>query len=176
MRDEREIISSAVFATAIASCTMFPRILFILLVINMELFLALLPPLLIMAVVGAALAYLSLQKEPSGKDVEVKDPFRIIPALKFGAFFAFVLLVSKLASLYFGDAGTYAASIIAGLADVDAITLSMATLAKSTLDPSVAVTSITLAAMTNTLVKLAIAYYPGHSGVRKQDGCHIYLP
>ena len=96
-----------------------------------------------------------------GKDVKVKDPFRIIPALKFGAFFAFVLLISKIASIYFGNAGTYATSMISGLADVDAITLSMATLARSILDPGVAVTSITLAAITNTLVKLAISYILG---------------
>ena len=93
--------------------------------------------------------------------MNVKDPFRIIPALKFGAFFAFVLIISKLASVYFGDTGIYAASIVSGLADVDAITLTMATLARSTLTGSVAATSITLAAITNTLVKLAIAYVLG---------------
>jgi len=162
-KENKEIIYSAVFATVIASCTMFPRVLLIVLVANRSLFLSLLPPLLMMTIVGVALAYLLLIKKSSlpGKDVKVKDPFRILPALKFGAFFAFVLLASKLANLYFGDAGTYAASIIAGLADVDAITLSLAALAQSTLDPSVAVTSITLAVITNTMVKLAIAYILG---------------
>ncbi len=162
-KENKEIVSSAVFATAIASCTMFPRILFIVLLVNRELFLTLLPSLLSMALVGAALAYLLLlrKNKPIEKEVKVKDPFRIIPALKFGAFFAFVLLASRLASLYFGDAGTYVASIIAGLADVDAITLSLSTLAQSTLDPGVAVTSITLAVMTNTLVKLLISYIMG---------------
>jgi uncharacterized membrane protein (DUF4010 family) len=162
-RENKDITSSAVFATAVASCTMFPRILFIVLVVNRELFLTLLPSLLSMAVVGSVLAYLLLIRnyKPMGKEMKVKDPFRIIPALKFGAFFAFVLLASRLATLYFGDAGTYAASIIAGLADVDAITLSMSTLAQSTLDPGVAVTSITLATMTNTLVKLLISYIMG---------------
>lgn len=163
VKDNKEIISSAVFATIIASCTMFPRILFIVLVVNRELFLSLLPSLLSMTMMGAGLAYLLLMRKnkPLGKDVKVKDPFRIIPALKFGAIFALVLLTSKLASLYFGNAGTYAASIIAGLADVDAITLSLSTLAQSTLDPGVAVSSITLAAMTNTVVKLVIAYIMG---------------
>jgi uncharacterized membrane protein (DUF4010 family) len=66
-----------------------------------------------------------------------------------------------MASTYFGNAGVYAASIIGGLADVDAITLSMATLAKTGLDPAIAVNAITIAAMTNTLVKLAIAYILG---------------
>ena len=159
---DRQILPAAVFATAIASCTMFPRMLFLIVVINKDLFLALLPPLLIMTVVGSTLAYLSLRKNPAtGKDVNVKDPFRIIPALKLGAFFAFVLIISKLASVYFGDTGIYAASIVSGLADVDAITLTIATLAKSTLAGSVAATSITLAAITNTLVKIAIAYVLG---------------
>ncbi len=159
--DER-IMPAAVFATAVACCTMFPRMLFIIAVINKDLFLAVLPPLLIMTVVGAALAYLSLRKNPAtGKDVVVKDPFRIIPALELGAFFAFVLIISTLARVYFGDAGIYAASIISGLADVDAITLTMATMSMSTLAANVAVTSITLAAIVNTLVKLIIAYVLG---------------
>jgi len=162
-KENREIVSSAAFATAIASCTMFPRVLFIVLVVNRALFMSLLPPLLIMTIVGVVLSYLlMIRKRPiKGKEVMIKDPFRIIPALKFGALFAIVLLASKLASLYFGNAGTYLASIIAGLADVDAITLSMATLAQSTVIPSVAVTSIVIAAITNTLVKLAIAYILG---------------
>jgi uncharacterized membrane protein (DUF4010 family) len=161
-KENRAILSSAVFATVIASCTMFPRILFVVLVVNRKLFLSLLPPLLVMAVVGTGLAFLLTRKnQPVGQDVKVKDPFRIIPALKFGAFFAVVLLATKLANLYFGNAGAYAASVIAGLADVDAITLSMSTLAQSTLDPKVAITSITLAAMTNTLVKMVIAYVLG---------------
>ena len=162
VKENGEILSTAVFATAIASITMFPRVLFVVLVVNRNLFLLLLPRLLIMTVVGLLLAYFFSRKSTLvGKDVKVKDPFRIIPALKFGAFFAFVLLISKIASIYFGNAGTYATSMISGLADVDAITLSMATLARSTLGPGVAVTSITLAAITNTLVKLAIAYILG---------------
>jgi uncharacterized membrane protein (DUF4010 family) len=161
-RVQKEVISSAVFATTIASCTMFPRMLFIILLINGELFYSLLPQLGGMTVAGVSLAFVFLRrKDPVGKAVVLKDPFKILPALKFGAFFAVVLLTSKLASIYFGDAGIYAASVIAGLADVDAITLSMATLAKSTLSANIAVTAITLAAITNTLVKLAISYLMG---------------
>ena len=126
VKENNEMLPSAVFATTIASCTMFPRMLFIVLVANKDLFLALLPNLLIMTVVGVVLAYLLVRKNTTlGKDVKMKDPFRIIPALTFGAFFALVLLISKLAGIYFGDAGIYAASIVSGLADVDAITLTI---------------------------------------------------
>lgn len=162
-KEHQEIIPSAVFATTIASCTMFPRMLFIVLLVNRDLFLPLVPQLGIMTLVGLVLAFLLLRKsKPIGKEVNVKDPFKILPALKFGIFFAFVLLASHLASTYFGDAGAYVASMIAGLADVDAITLSMSTLAKSSLTLETAANAITLAAITNTLVKLSIAYILGN--------------
>jgi uncharacterized membrane protein (DUF4010 family) len=162
VRQNRAIISSAALATVVASCTMFARVLFIVLLVNKDLIDHLLPQLASMIIAGLALAYfLHRGSAHDGNDVEIKDPFRIGPALKFGAFFAVVLVVSKLASIYFGDVGTYAASLIAGLADVDAITLSMATLAKTTLSQDIAVNSITLALMTNTLVKLSISYILG---------------
>ena len=162
VRESRQIMPAAVFATAIASSTMFLRILFIVLVVNRELFFALLPPLLLMTLVGFALSYLLVRKSSSpGKDMNVKDPFRIIPALEFGAFFAIVLVISKLASLYFGEAGIYAAGVVSGLAETDAIALTMASLAGSTLTSHVATTTIILAAVTNTLVKLTITYVMG---------------
>jgi uncharacterized membrane protein (DUF4010 family) len=172
----KEVMSSAVFATVVASCTMFPRMLFIVLLMNRDLFLKLLPSLLAMTAIGLILAYLFLRGDGAiKKDIQVKDPFRILPALEFGAFFAFVLLASKVASLYFGDTGTYAASLVAGLADVDAITLSMATLAKTTLAENIAVRSIILAAMTNTVVKLTIAFLLGNREFGRRIAM-IFLP
>jgi uncharacterized membrane protein (DUF4010 family) len=162
-RAHREVIPSAVFAVTIASCTMFPRILLEVFVVNRDLFFPLLIPMISMTAVGVAMALLLYRKgETIETEVNLSDPFRLSPALKFGAFFAFVLLVSKAASIGFGDAGTYAASLVAGLADVDAITLSLATLARtSQLDEGVAVAAITLAAITNTLVKLVITFILG---------------
>ncbi len=159
---QRNIIPSAVFATTIASCTMFPRILLEVLVVNKDLFWPLFYPLISMTVTGVVLAYFLFRKRESIEtDVSLEDPFKLSPALKFGAFFALILLISKFSSIYFGEAGTYAASVVAGLADVDAITLSMATLAKTTVSQDVAVASITLATMTNTLVKLSITFLLG---------------
>jgi uncharacterized membrane protein (DUF4010 family) len=162
-RAHREVIPSAVFATTIASCTMFPRILLEVFVVNRSLFFPLLLPMVSMTVVGVIMAFLLFRKrETIETDVALSDPFKLSPALKFGAFFALVLLISKIANIYFGQAGTYAASLVAGLADVDAITLSLATLAEnSQVEGGVAVAAITLAAMTNTLVKLSITFILG---------------
>lgn len=159
----REVIPSAVFATTIASCTMFPRILLEVFVVNRQLFFPLLLPMASMAVFGVVMALLLFRKrETIAADVNLDDPFKLSPALKFGAFFALVLVISKIANIYFGQAGTYAASLVAGLADVDAITLSLATLAGNfAVGEGVAVAAITLAAMTNTLVKLSITFILG---------------
>ena len=94
--------------------------------------------------------------------MELKSPFSIIPALKFGMFFAVVLLVAKAANIYFGESGIYAASIFSGLADVDAITLSVSTMSGGgAIKTNTAAIAITLAAMSNTVVKFAIAYIFG---------------
>ena len=65
--------------------------------------------------------------------------------------------------------------MVSGLADVDAITLTMGSLAGASLSISVAVTAIILAAITNTLVKLTIAYALGtrEFGIRMTK---IFLP
>ncbi|HOK57958.1 MAG TPA: MgtC/SapB family protein [Methanothrix sp.] len=162
VRARSQSLASAVFATTLASCTMFPRILLIVMLVNMELLLPLSAQLAAMAGVGVVLAY-ALRKNaaPIESRVAHKDPFRLIPALKFGALFAFILFVTKLASISLGDTGSYAAGVISGLADVDAVVLAMATLASGSISSETAVIAIMLAAITNTALKLSIAFVMG---------------
>jgi uncharacterized membrane protein (DUF4010 family) len=60
-----------------------------------------------------------------------------------------------------GDQGLYASSLLAGTTDVDAITLSVIRLTQEGLSSWTAATAITLAAMTNTLVKVCLAGWFG---------------
>lgn len=155
-------LASAVFVTTLASCTMYPRILLIIMLVNKELLLPLSTQLAAMAAVGVALAYIYRKKAASIESrLEHKDPFRLVPALKFGALFAFILFVTKLASIYLGDAGSYVAGVISGLADVDAAILTMATLAAGSISSETAVIAIMLATITNTALKLSIAFIMG---------------
>ena len=87
--------------------------------------------------------------------MRLRNPFSLTEASKFGAFFAGVLLVVKAVQIYFPGKGLYMVAVLAGLTDVDAITLSMAEYAKSG-DAHVAVTSIVLATLANTMVKCGI--------------------
>jgi len=87
----------------------------------------------------------------------LSNPFQLAPALKFGLLLALIVLLSKAASLWLGDAGIYLLSVASGVGDVDAITLSLANLSHGQLAPEVAVRGIVLAAMTNTAVKGGLA-------------------
>jgi uncharacterized membrane protein (DUF4010 family) len=77
-------------------------------------------------------------------------------AAKFAAFFAVVLLAVKIVQENFPASGFYAVAALAGLTDVDAITLSMAEFVKAG-GTSVAATAIMIAALSNTLVKCGMA-------------------
>jgi uncharacterized membrane protein (DUF4010 family) len=165
-----KIIFPFVLAVIIACSTMFIRVLIEVLVVNASL-LKYTVPILIMGIagfLGAFFVWTKIKKEPS-KEVEFKSPFTLAPALKFAVFFAFILFISKAGSIFLGAKGIYIAAFVSGLADVDAITLSMATLAGAgDISAAVAAIGITIAAMTNTIVKGGIVYLFGASDFRKK--------
>jgi uncharacterized membrane protein (DUF4010 family) len=90
------------------------------------------------------------------RNLNVQNPFSLTVAAKFAAFFAVVLLAAKIAQEHFSERGLYMVAALAGLTDVDAITLSMSEFAKSG-EARVAVIAIVIAALTNTIVKCAMA-------------------
>jgi uncharacterized membrane protein (DUF4010 family) len=85
-------------------------------------------------------------------NVPIRNPFSLTAAAKFAAFFAVVLLIVKFAQQNLPARSIYVVAALAGLADVDAIALSMAESARAG-DAGVAVNAIVIAALTNTLVK-----------------------
>jgi uncharacterized membrane protein (DUF4010 family) len=148
-----------------ASSTMFARMLVITGLLLPELSLRLLAPLGGMAISGyvmSGLLYRKAQRTPNhNPDIAHRNPFELRSALGFGVLYAGVLLLSKAAQTYLGAQGLYASSLLAGTTDVDAITLSVIRLAQEGLPEWTAATAITLAAMTNTLVKACLAGWFG---------------
>ena len=98
--------------------------------------------------------------------VRLRNPFSLTEASKFAAFFALVLLVVKFVQARFPGKGLYMVAGLAGLTDVDAITLSMAEYARSG-DARVAVDAIVIAALTNTTVKCGIVAVLGGAVLRR---------
>jgi uncharacterized membrane protein (DUF4010 family) len=164
VKETEFLIRIAVFATVIASSMMFLRILFEVLIINPSLIPLLIVPMLSMGISGVVLAFIawvSTGEKEIDTNLKLKNPFSLKPALIFGLLFIAILFLSTIAEIFFGSAGIYITSLISGVADVDAITISMALLAKHTVSQDVAVTAITLAAISNTVVKFLIALFFG---------------
>jgi uncharacterized membrane protein (DUF4010 family) len=98
-------------------------------------------------------------EEPAegARRVDLRNPFSLTSAVKFGLLFAVVLLVVAAARRYFPGQGYFVVAALAGLTDVDAITLSMAGLARDGgADAATATGAIVAAALSNTIVKAGI--------------------
>jgi len=149
----------------IAWAVMFARVIVLVAVVNRPLLGNVLIPFLAMgAVVSGFAAYLYFRngaaerRTPAKGDLQVTNPFSLTEAAKFAAFFAVVLVAVKIVQENFPPDGVYAVAAIAGLTDVDAITLSMAESAKSG-GAQIAVMAIVIASLVNTFVKAGIAYF-----------------
>ncbi|MBT4917797.1 MgtC/SapB family protein [Candidatus Peregrinibacteria bacterium] len=158
-KKDRKTINPYVVAVLVASSAMFFRIIAEVAVLNRDLLGDLIVPIGLMGATGLlGSAFFWFQKEkPSSavakKATIVDSPFSLKPALQFGAFFALILFLTKYAEATMGDNGLYLTSLVSGIMDVDAITVSVANLAKNGLSNSSAVIAITIAALTNTFVK-----------------------
>jgi len=154
----------------IASTIMYFRVLFLAAVVAPGIFRPLAIPLIAPGTLGIVISFI-LWRRKSGETepgLQVKNPMDLAQAVKFAALFAVVLFVARAAHYYFGSAGAFIASGLAGLTDVDAITVSMARLARDgVMTPSTAGASILLACASNTLVKGGIAYVTGGPALRK---------
>jgi uncharacterized membrane protein (DUF4010 family) len=157
----------------IAWSIMFLRVLIEVLVVNAGLLPRVIVPFVAMGAVAGVASWALFRRGHaaradggSAEKVDVRNPFSLTEAAKFAAFFAVVLVVVKGVQLNFPGEGFYLVAALAGLTDVDAITLSMAEYAKAG-DAAIAVDAIVIAALTNTLVKTGMVVALGSRELRR---------
>jgi uncharacterized membrane protein (DUF4010 family) len=153
----------------LAWAVMFVRVVVTATIVHAALCVQLLPAFVPMALVCGVFAWVALRGghgEPP-PELALKTPFSLRAGAKFALLFAAVQLLVKLAQEYLPKGGTYVVATIAGLTDVDAITLTMAqdTRADPALAPE-AVLAITLACFSNTIVKATLATTAGRGMAR----------
>ncbi len=144
---------------AVANTTMYARLWLIVFLLNRPMGVQLLLPLGAMAAAGAAAAWLLWRaRSEDGKPgtTTLSNPFELGMAIKFALLLAVVIVLSKLIQAWGGDAGLYLLAAAAGLADVDAVALSMVEMGGNSVDLTVAATAVTIAAFVNTGVKAAL--------------------
>ncbi|MCF7203147.1 MgtC/SapB family protein [Pseudomonas oligotrophica] len=163
--DAPRLRAALVAALLATSALMFPRVLLEVSVLNPALLDALLLPLLAAAAVyaaGALLFYLRAAEHPEqAAEPPLKNPFELLPALRFAALLVLILVLVEGARHYLGDMGVYLVSLLSGTTDVDAITLSLARSARDGLDADLAVRGIYIAVVSNSLVKAALILVVG---------------
>ena len=169
------------FATGIlvACGTMFPRILVYCFVINRELLTSLALPVLTMAALlyGPALLiwrHHSQQPEPSEPPPH-KNPLEFKSAVMFGLLLTAILILGEYLTRWVGDTGIYMLAATSGIADVDAITLSLTRLSTQALSMDVAVIGIIIAAASNNLTKSGLAWAIGNRQMGMLVGAPMLL-
>ncbi|QGM21553.1 DUF4010 domain-containing protein [Spiribacter sp. 2438] len=160
-RDQPRLQPLFAGAVAIASTTMFPRILLLVGLVSPALLPALYLPIGLLTVAGLLGVAWLVSRAPADAGEQghppMHRPFELATALRFGVFLVGIVLLAEAFRRWAGDAGIYLLAAISGLSDVDAITLSLGRMAGGDLTPEVAARGIVLAAIANTLVKLGLA-------------------
>ena len=143
----------------LASSISFIRVSIEVAVVNPALLSLLWVPLSVMFVVTLICGFWIWKSRTSSsdedKEIKIENPLQLSRALKFGFLLALILLLTHAAENYFGEQGIYIVSLISGVMDVDAITLSLSRKANEVLSHSTAVRGIVIAVIMNTFSKTA---------------------
>lgn len=112
-----------------------------------------------------AMLYFTSKREDIPQNIEFKNPFDLKEAVVMGVIFGATIALISLSNRYIGNAGVYAVALVSGIADVDAIILSLSSLAKSGLNPTTAHYAILIAIVSNTFAKAALVLFFGKMGL-----------
>jgi uncharacterized membrane protein (DUF4010 family) len=170
-RQEPAMSAAFVLAITVAWTIMFLRVVIMVGLANPSLAAILSLPLGLLAATGM-LVSLVLWRHSRSRQTGVvtagANPFELGEAIKFGLLFGVVTVVAKAGEVYLGETGLYLAGAVAGLTDVDAISLSMANLATADgASLKIAARTIVVAVLSNTLAKTGMAVFLGTPALRR---------
>lgn len=142
----------------LAWLVMFVRVMVTVALVYLPLLAQIWLPFSLMALFTAVLAGFfywrgNAQRQIKQRQDSLSNPFSLWAASKFALLFALVLLAVKLTEHYAPAEGLYLVAALAGLTDVDAITLSMTELARQNNQLSLSAAALLVAVLSNTLVK-----------------------
>ena len=158
-REDRQLAPAYALAIVLASAIMFVRVIVLISAVRPPLLMYSWLPLVVMCVVsalGCVVLWRRMSGAPEHEDPALANPFRLRMALRLGLVYAVIRFVAAAAFDQFGSSGLILSSAVAGLTDVDAITVSVANMHATGLDTGIAVGAIVVAVVVNTLVKIGI--------------------
>lgn len=136
-------------------------------------------PLLLPAV--PALGYAAYLKFKASRDhresaAGFSNPFKLLPAIKFGVVFTCVMFVANAARVYLGAGALLACSFIGGAAEMDAVAFSVIDMnLKAGLPVRELVLALMLASIANTLTKGGLVFFLGAKSMRRPIALAVAL-
>jgi len=171
-RDTPEIASTLAAGIVIANTVMIGRVAVIILAINQNLFMRIVPPLLIMAIpttIYLVWKFFLARKNKEQVDLpKLSNPLSLKLAIKFALLYGVIVFLIKAVSTWGDGTGFYPIAFFSGLTDMDAIALSLAnehTAQSVTLD--MAAGGIVIGALANSIFKTGLGVWLGHTNIRK---------
>lgn len=160
-RQDADQVPLAAGGALFAGGVMALRILAVAMVLAPGLLVHLGPPLGAFAVVSAAAGWLAIGRRGwtgSAEGWPMKSPFEFGLVFKLALVLGAVMAAARALSALYGSEGLLLLSALAGLADVDAVTLAVSRMTTNEgLDPGLATQAVLLAAGVDTVSKAAIA-------------------
>jgi uncharacterized membrane protein (DUF4010 family) len=154
----------------IGACTvMFVRMIFATSVLNPALVTPLLPYLAVPFLVGIIAIMLNMKVAPEGGHPAQppSNPLEFVTALQMAGVFQEVLFVVHVAHNIWGKTGVLVSGAVLGLADVDALVISMSKAAPAQVSLATAAQAIAIGALSNTLMKLTLGLTLGRAPFRR---------
>lgn len=127
-------------------------------------------PLLVPALPAAAYAlFLKFRSQNrQQKNPDFSNPFKLLPAIKFGVIFTVVMFVANAARVYLGSGALIACSFLGGAAEMDAVAFSLIDMNVSVgLAARDLILAMLFASLANTVTKGCLVCFLGAKSMRK---------
>ncbi len=156
----------------LSSATMAARVLGVIAAVGASLLPEVVVPIGLGGLTLLGMAFYFLRRQPKDGVQEtrlrLRNPFELATVLKFGALLTVVTVAAKLLTEVGGGQGVYALAAFSGIADVDAITLSMSRLARDPASLALAANAVLIVVAVNTVAKAVLGWMTGGAAVGRR--------
>ena len=164
---------------ALATAVSFARVIAIVAVLKPDLLRLIAPPLVVAVIIATAYALITTYWRKGDKDedqtVKFRNPFGFWSVIGFAVLLAAIVLAGRVLGEGLGAAGAIIGALALGLADVDAVTVSMANLTPQPLSLQNAAVAILAAVVSNNLSKIAIGAVVGRGAFATEIAAMAFL-
>jgi uncharacterized membrane protein (DUF4010 family) len=162
----------------VACATVYPRMLLIASIVNIEVPFTLWPVFALMAgitLLPALFYWRGAPREAMVQHEYLPNPLDLSSALLFGVLLGAIMFLAKALLALFGTSGLFVLAGLSGISDVDAINLSFSRMALEGLPLETAVRGITLAVAVNSVVKGGLAIFANGAGLSWRVAAPLFL-